>query len=125
MQDLAVSDEVVKETIGKEKTADVYSEFEVLTDIDTKWTAEMNINRWGGYENTPHNVKLILENDPNLKGKFALDEFAHRMVVLDKLVWRKDNNVSDWIDADDSALRNYISDVYGIKGKDIIADAIL
>ena len=125
MQDLAIADEEVKETIGKERLAEVQTDFEVLDDIDTKWTAKMDINRWGGYENTPHNVKLILENDPNLKGKFALDEFAHRMVVLDKLVWRKDNNVSDWIDADDSALRNYISDVYGIKGKDIIADAIL
>lgn len=95
MQDLAIADEEVKETIGKERLAEVQTDFEVLDDIDTKWTAKMDINRWGGYENTPHNVKLILENDPNLKGKFALDEFAHRMVVLDKLVWRKDNNVSD------------------------------
>lgn len=128
MQDLAMEDAAVKETIGREKLEEIKSEFEEMSEVDiknldTKWTASLDVNRWGKYENTPHNVKLILENDPNLKSRFAVNEFSHRICVLKPLVWRKDkNNLGDWTDFDDSCLRNYLSDVYGIKGENIIKD---
>lgn len=129
MQDLAMEDSAVKETIGKEKMAQIADEFTEVSDediknLDTKWTASLDVNRWGRYESTPHNIKLILENDPNLKSRFAVNEFSHRICVVKPLIWRKDKkNLGDWTDFDDSCLRNYLSDVYGIAGENKIKDA--
>ena len=129
MQDLAMEDSAVKETIGKEKMAQIADEFTEVSDediknLDTKWTASLDVNRWGRYESTPHNIKLILENDPNLKSRFAVNEFSHRICVIKPLIWRKDKkNLGDWTDFDDSCLRNYLSDVYGIAGENKIKDA--
>ena len=129
MQDLAMEDSAVKETIGKEKMAQIADEFTEVSDediknLDTKWTASLDVNRWGRYESTPHNIKLILENDPNLKNRFAVNEFSHRICVIKPLIWRKDKkNLGDWTDFDDSCLRNYLSDVYGIAGENKIKDA--
>ncbi len=136
MQDFATEDEAVRETIGKDKLAAIAEDFGMpvddrssntddkdLKNIDTKWTAKMVVNRWGNYENIPRNIELIMENDPNLKKKIALNDFAHRISVLGTLSWRKEKtDLSDWKDTDDSGLRNYISDVYGIKGRDIVTD---
>lgn len=124
-----MEDSAVKETIGKEKMAQIADEFTEVSDediknLDTKWTASLDVNRWGRYESTPHNIKLILENDPNLKSRFAVNEFSHRICVIKPLIWRKDkNNLGDWTDFDDSCLRNYLSDVYGIAGENKIKDA--
>ena len=129
MQDLAMKDSAVKETIGKEKMAQIADEFTEVSDediknLDTKWTASLDVNRWGRYESTPHNIKLILENDPNLKSRFAVNEFSHRICIIKPLIWRKDKkNLGDWTDFDDSCLRNYLSDVYGIAGENKIKDA--
>lgn len=130
MQDLALEDKAVKKTIGKEKLAEAKSEFSVIddTEIDnpekTDWLTNLKLNRWGKYENVPHNVKLILEHDVNLKLNFRLNTFSHRISVVGPLPWRVDKqDLSDWSDTDDSGLRNYLSDVYDIKGADIIKDS--
>ncbi len=78
----------------------------------------------GGYESTAKNVKLVLENDPGLKGSAAIDDFAHRIVVLRDLPWRPRERSTAWMDSDDSSLRNYLEEIYGIRGKSTIEDAL-
>ena len=54
------------------------------------WVAQLTVNKQTGViKATIDNVWLILENDPNLKGKFALNEFAGRGEVLGALPWGK------------------------------------
>ena len=75
---------------------------------------------------TAHNMLLILGNDPRLKNKVGLDLFASRIAVLGDLPWRKHLKfrADIWTDADDSQLRNYISERYeGLQGRQIIDDA--
>lgn len=75
-------------------------------------------------ESSPYNCILVLKNDPALANKFALDEFAHRLVALDDLPWRPLKDSTFWTDNDDACLRNYFSTRYDIKGKSVIDDAL-
>ena len=127
MQELAASDSRVKVSIGEERLAEVRQDFEVETDDaaqDNSWLAQMDVTKMGGYESTAKNVKLILENDPGLKGTAAIDDFAHRIVVLKDLPWRLRSRSTVWMDSDDSSLRNYLEEIYSIRGKSTIEDAL-
>lgn len=126
MQELAAADARVKVSIGEERLAQAQQDFEPIAgdEPDKNWLAQMAVNKWGKYESTAKNIKLVLDNDPNLVGAIAMDDFAHRITVLRDLPWRKKSRSTVWLDSDDSSLRNYMEDVYGIRGKSIIEDAL-
>ena len=126
MQALAADDDRVKVSIGEERLAEVRHDFSPEPDEerDNKWLTQIDINKWGKYESTAKNVKLILENDPALRGTAAVDDFAHRIVVLSDLPWRKRERSAVWLDSDDSSLRNYLEEIYGIRGRSVIEDAL-
>lgn len=91
---------------------------------DPSWMTKLITNENGNVRSLPINMKLILENDPNLANKFYLDEFAGRVNVVAKLPWDgKFIGMRTWKDADDAGLRNYFSDVYGVSGKEKISDS--
>lgn len=125
MQELATNDDLTKITIGKEKLAEVQDDFKDIKTDSGEWLKDLKVNKWGAYEKTPKNVKIILENDPNLKGCLGADEFSHRWIVLKSLPWHEAGKESIWRNDDDAMLRNYLSDVYDISGKDIINDALV
>lgn len=126
MQELAASDDRVRVTIGEERLAEVRQDFEPVEgeEEDNSWLKEMDVTLMGGYESTAKNVKLILEHDPALRGTAAIDDFAHRIVVLRDLPWRPRERSTVWMDSDDSSLRNYLEEIYGIRGKSTIEDAL-
>lgn len=128
MQALAADDDRVKVSIGEERLAEVRQDFTADESDegpqDNSWLTQMDINKWGKYESTAKNVKLILENDPALRGTAAIDDFAHRIVVLKDLPWRKRERSAVWLDSDDSSLRNYMEEIYGIRGRSVIEDAL-
>ena len=65
------------------------------------WTAELELNKQTGtIKATIDNVWLILENDPNLRGKFALNEFAGRGEILGDLPWSSFIKRRAWTDND-------------------------
>lgn len=128
MQALAADDDRVKVSIGEERLAEVRQDFTADESDegpqDNSWLTQMDINKWGKYESTAKNVKLILENDPALRGTAAVDDFAHRIVVLKDLPWRKRERSAVWLDSDDSSLRNYMEEIYGIRGRSVVEDAL-
>lgn len=130
MLDFARNDEAVKLTMGEEKLIEAQSEFEGLkvdTGTDAKWLTKLETDRKGRYLATIDNVVLILENDPNLKGKIGLNEFTKGPVILGDLPWHKVKNTEDgdpWKDSDDSALRHYIETIYEISAPTKISDAL-
>lgn len=128
MQALATDDDRVKVSIGEERLAEVRQDFTADESDegpqDNSWLTQMDINKWGKYESTAKNVKLILENDPALRGTAAVDDFAHRIVVLKDLPWRKRERSAVWLDSDDSSLRNYMEEIYGIRGRSVVEDAL-
>ena len=121
MQELAAADDEVRIQLGEETLAEARQDF---TETDKNWLTKLDVNGKGQYLSSARNVKLILENDPGLVGAVAMDDFAHRITVLRSLPWRKLSRGSVWADSDDSGLRNYLEEVYNIKGKGMIEDAL-
>jgi predicted P-loop ATPase len=125
MLDFAVSNDAVKMTLGQEKLAAAQIEFGAADEADENaWLRRLKTDRSGTYQSVAENVILILQHDPNLAGKVAMDDFAHRIVVKEDLPWREAKQGRFWQDGDDSGLRNYCSRVYGITGKGIVIDAL-
>lgn len=92
---------------------------------DQAWLNQLIMDKSGRIESSAANVILILNNDPHLRGRMVLDELAHRELVVDDLPWREVEGArAYWTDTDDAGLRNYLSKCYGIKGKEVISDAL-
>lgn len=84
---------------------------------DDSWRAQLAIHSQTLLPlSTINNVLIILENDPNLKGKFAVNEFAGRGEVLDVLPWSKKEGRRAWADSDNSGLYWYLESYYHITG---------
>ena len=122
MLDLVNEDGAAPILLDKERMADM--EFEDITDEEEDFREKLKRDRRGTPESDVFNCLIVLKYDPALKGKIRLDEFAHRLVVIDDLPWRGKDETPYWTDTDDACLRNYFATKYLIKGKGIIDDAL-
>ena len=121
----------IKQIMIQERQEQVNSAFgkeaQPQAGYDPQWMTKLKVNpNTGNPVSTPYNMKLIIENDQNISGKFYFDEFADRVYITGSMPW--DTKTPDrkrvWGDGDDAALRNYLSDAYGISGKEKIADSL-
>ena len=96
-----------------------------ITEDDLVWMNNLIVNREGKPEKTIFNIVLVMENDPKLKGKIAMDEFANRGIVQGKLPWNPKEDRRPWEEVDDSSLRSYLEHVYGLAGEKKVSDALL
>lgn len=93
---------------------------------DLHWMERLQVNSKTGIAlSTTDNICIILENDPALRGKWYLDEFMQRVLVVQQLPWELPENfkVRAWSDNDDGGLRHHLEKYYGIVGIGKIADA--
>lgn len=116
----ALKDKKVMLTLGKDQINSAFEEFKVE---ENEWLAELNRDQKGNIVSSAPNIILILESDPNLKEKIAMNDFIHRVVIKEDVPWRSVERGEYWTDGDDASLRNYLYAVYGIKGAGIISDA--
>ena len=129
MCNLAAADIKVSRLIAKERADAAVSDFGNLTNNDNvniDWALELEIanKQTGAIKATIDNMWLILENDPNIKGKFALNEFAGRGEVLGDLPWSAFEKRRAWTDNDNYGLYWYLEKVYGITGNGKIDGAL-
>lgn len=108
--------------LDKERMADM--DFEDITEGEEDFLEKLKRDRKGNPESDVFNCLLVLKQDPALRGRICLDEFAHRLVVTDDLPWRGKDATPYWTDTDDACLRNYFATKYLIRGKGIIDDAL-
>jgi hypothetical protein len=131
MLDFCCQDEKVKVTLGEERLSlakEDFKDMETGIEGDLDWLKLLEVDKYGLYKPTIGNVVLILENDPYLKEKMALNEFSHRTMIRGNLPWHKLENTREgdaWGDSDDAALRFYIEKVYKITAPGKIIDALL
>ncbi len=120
MQELAVADSEVRRLMAKEKQDEILSAFGgVLSETEdadeSEWMHLLSLHSKTGLPlSTIDNVWLILEHDPYIKGKFALNKFAGRGEVLGQLPWCKDGNRRLWEDNDNQGLYWYLEKAYHI-----------
>lgn len=94
-------------------------------DDDAGWLRQLKRNpNTGAYDKTIDNVWAILENDPRLRGKFAVNEFASRAEVFGALPWDAREGRRQWEDNDNCGTYWYIEKVYQINGKDKVDQAL-
>lgn len=130
MCELAVADPTVSKQLAKERAQSAVSDFEQVakeaTDNESfDWTTELELNvQTGAIKSTIDNIWIILENDPNLRGKFALNEFAGRGEVLGELPWSPFTKRRSWSDNDNQGLYWYFEKVYRITGNGKIDGAL-
>lgn len=95
------------------------------TKEDLNWISKLKISPNTGQPlKTIDNVLIILENDPKLKGKIALDEFANRGLVLGSLPWDDREEKRPWGNSDDAGIYHYIEKAYGISSETKINHAL-
>lgn len=132
MIDFARNDNQVKLTIGEERLLQAKMDFKIEEELNgdeaNQWMQHLEVDKLGQYKSTIENISLILENDENLKGKIALNEFSHRTMIKGNLPWHRLLNKKEgdqWKDSDDSSLRHYIEKVYRITSPMKINDGLL
>ena len=124
---LSLSD--VSALIAQERYETAAKDFEGLTAETTEdivnWQSMLEVNSQTGIAKaTINNVLIILEHDPLLKGKFALNQFASRGEVLGSLPWDKRSKRRLWDDNDNEGLYWYLEKVYKITGNGKIDGAL-
>lgn len=78
------------------------------------WMAGLAVTQQGAIKPTIDNIRIILENDPLLAGKFALNKFAGRGEVLGPLPWELDGKRRLWSDTDINGIYWYLEKRYDI-----------
>ena len=130
MSELAVADAKVSKQLAKERAESAVSDFSQLATHEDDassldWTAELELNKQtGAIKPTMDNIWIILENDPYLRGKFALNEFTGRGEVLAELPWSPFTGRRAWSDNDNHGLYWYFEKVYSITGNGKIDGAL-
>jgi predicted P-loop ATPase len=87
----------------------------------------LKTNEDGKIISTSTNMKLIIQNDPELQGGLALDEFSDEIKILGDFPWAAftDRATFTWSDKDDSGLRDYIENNYEIADRLKMQDALV
>lgn len=126
MSEFAGSISSVAAEVTKERYESAAKDFDGLEQADsTDWVKLLEINsQTGAVKPTIDNILIIFEHDPALKGKFALNKFAGRGMVLDTVPWDQSGERRFWEDNDISGLYWYLQKVYGIKGREDINSAL-
>lgn len=91
---------------------------------DLEWRTQLQYNKNGVPLGTIDNVWLILENDPALAGKFALNTFSGRGEVLGPLPWNNDGRRRPWEDNDNAGLYWYMEKAYSIRSNGTVDNAL-
>lgn len=81
----------------------------------TNWFSLLDVDKKGNYTNTINNLVLILENDEQLAGCIAYDDFQKQPVAQKPLPWRDVAYTTRYLtDMDDANLHYYFERHYSI-----------
>lgn len=99
-----------------------------LAHDDVNWMQQAQLEydqNTGRPKKTMDNIIRILNFDPELAGKMAIDDFSTRGLVLGSLPWNGCESRRLWQDTDDAGVAWYLENRYGITGRDKIAGALM
>ena len=107
MSDFASSLEEVKLKAAKEKAAEAMNVFAE----DEDWQKRLDYDsRTMTLRNTLKNLRLIMDNDPSLKG-IVFNQLADGLEIKGDVPWKHPSKY--WRDADDAQLISYVDEHYG------------
>lgn len=126
MSELAVSDQRVSGLLLQERWENATEDFAAQErENDGAWRNQLKVSAKTGLpQSTIDNIWIILENDPVLKGRFALNQFAGRGEILGPVPWNDQDRRRPWQDSDNQGLYWYLEKYYGITGSAKIDGAL-
>lgn len=132
MCEAAMQDKAVVTTLNREQIEQAKKDFEGITagaestaePEPLDWAEKLQRNQNGAVKGTIDNILIILDGDPALKDKFALNLFANRGEVLGALPWQKDTKRRLWSDTDSNGLYWYLERMWGITQRGNIDSAL-
>ena len=114
----------VRLALMQERQKQAVADFQSVVD-EENWMLSLKCHPKTGLPlETINNVRLILEHDPLLKDKFALNEFAGRGEVRGALPWCEEGKRRLWSDTDNNGLYWYMEDRYEISKRTAIDAAL-
>lgn len=133
MCEFALADPKCAALIARERYEETKKDFEDIQPVDMNasadpddmgWTSQLDINKNGAIKSTIDNVLIILNNDPLLKGRFALNQFAGRGEIFGVLPWSTDTSRRLWSDTDSNGMYWYLEKRFNITGRGNIDAAL-
>lgn len=126
MAELAAADEAVTVLLNKERYDAASAAFAepLPPSDDNDWIGLLRTTSQGLPAKTIDNLLIILEHDPALKGKLAIDDFANKAMALGALPWDPREGERVWTDTDDAGAQWYFEKRFGITGKERAMNAI-
>ena len=128
MCDMALNDKETVATLNREMHEQAMREFEDMgiepPEDDGSWAEPLQRTQTGEIKSTINNALIILDGDPLLKGKFALNKFAGRGEVLGALPWDQSAERRMWSDTDSNGLYWYLEKTYKLTGRGNIDSAL-
>ena len=129
MCEFAVADPLCSALMAKERHEEAMKDFDGVGadnhDDPANWMQKLDLNAKSGLvKPTIDNILIILDNDPMLKKKFALNQFAGRGEILGQLPWSNDRTRRLWSDTDSNGLYWYLEKAYQITGRGNIDAAL-
>lgn len=122
----AAADQRVSGQLLRERQESIAGAFSSVAEgRDDSWMQSLKIHSKTGLPlATIDNIWIILENDPLLKGKFALNKFAGRGEVLGPLPWATEGKRRLWEDNDNAGLYWYLEKAYQISSNGKVDGAL-
>lgn len=114
MSEFASEDPAVKLELVQ-KGLEIEDALEFDPEDEGEWIKKLSVTKQGEILPSVRNIRLILENDPKLKGKVKKNLFANRDIVVGGLPWLEHETDRDWSDNDDAGLEEYLQVNYGIE----------
>lgn len=128
MTELAASDEAVARLLLDERMDAAQEAFqpaeEPEEDEDRSWTSQLRLNAQGGVEKSMLNLRTVLENHPQLKGRIRLNLFSGRIDTVGEMPWQRPVTSPVWSDDDAAQLRIFLEPFFGKVAKQDILDAV-
>lgn len=125
MCEFAEQDKGCRATLNRERQAAAAADFAGVEDDSIDWRDELEYKvNTDILKNTINNYFIILSNDPNLKDKFAYNEFAGRGEILGPVPWDPKTGRRMWSDSDNNGLYWYMEQNYNQAGRGNIDSAL-
>jgi hypothetical protein len=129
MSEKAVADPQVSLLLNQERYERAVEAFGDLPDHDPNWISKLAISpSTGAPAKTANNILVVLENDPQIKGRVAMDTFSEAIIGTAPLPWEprtKNTGRFRWTDDDDAGLRMYIEKFLGFRAREAVQDALI
>ena len=130
MQERAMADETVSTLLLDEKWQQAQEAFGSVDtteeEDDGAWRRPpmMTVDSKGSPQKTLANLRVMLKNDPKLKGRLRLNLFSGRVDIVGDVPWHRPSSSVTWSDDDVAQLRIYLEAFFGKIAKNDILDAV-